>query len=125
MWSSAATSGQFGQSRPIFMGSKNYVVPFDRNAFQFKNGRSIRYWEIQAELKTDGMYFLAQDSSKSDNLVDTLPKGLTEKHTLKERHKLMLNDINTSLRKAHMENYFVTVTIEPPENLRLIKKSSA
>lgn len=106
----AVMSGHFGPSRPLVLGQENVVNPYNEALFNLSNGRTFRYWEVNASLSGPHAYILTHDSSR----LDAIPRETLEKSVVSQRSiSLKSANFHQILEKVLVENtprYYVAAT---------------
>jgi serine/threonine protein kinase len=108
-----AYSGHFGPSRPIVLGRPNDVTPHNEVVLNLSSGRTLRFWEVKAEL-TGGIYILPHNSNKLDEIVTPsfaktrFPEG--SKGPMDELNQIL----NKALLREHVPRYYVAAFYSDP-----------
>ncbi len=106
-------SGHFGSARPIIVGSDNKVEAFNQVPVQLRDGRDVRYWEIQASLSDDGIYLLSFDTGKLKAHVEdgmmTHRKSVNGS-TMQDAATWTRKYLDSALAKSELPRYYLAVT---------------
>gem|GEM_PF-2706159 len=119
--SSQVYSAQWGNTRPIVVGSKNYIKPGEKGLLETANGK-ISYFEVNAGLHEGGAYILALQ------LLDKVPKqvrlsAMSVKHLTGEGSNLNISGLKSAQivqqfwnASRYRPRYFVVVSRKTSEH---------
>lgn len=109
-------SGQLGPSRPLVLFTENEVVPRNEIVFSLENGRTLRFFEVIADLScATYIYILPHNSSKIDNIQLTSSKDLlsaAEVELNKESHSIKDRRMRIQKKSESFHNFLKEIIME-------------
>ena len=103
------TSGHFGGARPAVIGSENKVTAYNQVPIQLRDGRDVRYWEVEANMESAEFYLLSYDTSKIaaklQNSSITSKRGAQTNMT-----KNVSVKIDAIVAPADLPRYYLSIT---------------
>lgn len=71
-----ASSGHFGNARPIVLNGTNRVSPGNESLMALSGGSELRYWDIESNLGEQQILIVSYDTSKLDGALVTSPHSM-------------------------------------------------
>jgi serine/threonine protein kinase len=114
--SESVKSGHFGGARPLVVGSANKVEAFNNVPVNLRDGRDVRYWEVDASFERDGLYLLSFDMSKArahaEDLLTTKKSFAAQSQNGRSTQKFL----EVAMARGELPRYYLVISRKDQES---------